>query len=273
MDTVFLWLSKIVWYLISPSSILVLWTCAAIVAAAFNRMVLARKLLLWLTVPLLLVAMLPVGRWLFTPLEARIERPELPSKVDGIVVLSGAELGRISTYWQMPEFNGAVERQLAFMALAKRYPEAKLIFTGASGSLINGQYSQVDVAKRLYEQQGLDSSRIIYEDKARNTAENGRLSHDLVKPKPGERWILITSAWHMPRSIGVFCKLDWPMIPYPVDHRSLPDDQWLIELRLSDHLHSLDLAAKEYVGLLAYYISGKTSALMPQTCLDSHLQP
>ncbi len=268
MDTVFFWLSKLVWLLVSPSSVLVLLMLGGWILLLTNRYGPAKKCFSLLAVLMLAITTLPIGKWMLLPLELRfVTNPKLPEKVDGIVVLSGSEKALLSNYWQQEEFGGSAERNLAFMELARRYPQAKLVYTGGTGSLTNQQFKEADVAKSLYQRQGLDVSKILFETQARNTAENAKLSHQMINPRKGENWILITTAWHMPRSIGLFCQQQWPMLPYPVDHWTLPSGAFQLSWAFSEHLSNVNMATKEWLGLLAYYVTGKTPSLLPQHCL------
>jgi len=85
-----------------------------------------------------------------------------------------------------------------------------------------------------------------------------------VRPAAGERWLLVTSAFHMPRAIGCFRAVGFDVIPWPVDYRtSGPGDAWRLFPRASEGLRRVDLAAKEWAGLLAYYVTGRSTALLP----------
>ena len=77
-------------------------------------------------------------------------------------------------------------------------------FTAMSREMDPEDVKETMVARRFFAEMGLDSGRVIYEDRSRNTFENAVYTYDLVKPAPGEKWILITSAYHMARSVGVF---------------------------------------------------------------------
>lgn len=268
MESIFFLLSKLAWSVIAPDSlvlILVIFTWAMLWRGKIR---VVKWGLGFLSVFLVIVALFPVGQWLLYPLETRFQtNPELPKRLHGIIVLSGAAISPLSAYWKQVELGDGAERELAFLELAKRYPDAKLVFTGGSGNVVNQDYRDADVAKTLFEQQGLDVSRVIFERSSRNTFENAVLSKELVKPRSGEKWLLITSAFHMPRSVGIFCKAGWPIIPYPVDHRTSPDNIFKIEAGLADHLAGLMTGMKEWVGLLAYYVTGKTTALLPPGCL------
>jgi uncharacterized SAM-binding protein YcdF (DUF218 family) len=264
MDTLFFWISKLAWFVIAPDSLLLLLILCVCVLLWRKRYRPARWLLGVIVFVLLVVGLFPVGQWVFYPLESRFPaNPTLPESVTGIVVLGGAEDTLCSEIWKQVEVNGRVERLLSFLTLAKQYPQAKLVFTGGSGSLLDQEFKGASVAKMLFQEHGLDLSRLILEDQSRNTYENAVCSKTLVNPDPDETWILITTAWHMPRSVGIFREVGWPVIPYPVDHWTAPGNLLEIGFDLTGHLHNLKFATKEWVGLLSYYISGKTSALFP----------
>ena len=108
---------------------------------------------------------------------------------------------------------------LAAAALARRFPNARVVFSGGSANLISNDAREADFAGAIFESLGVDKSRLIMERESRNTQENAEFSKALVKPKEGERWVLVTSAFHMPRSVGLFRKAGFAVEPYPVDWR------------------------------------------------------
>ena len=267
MDTLFFLTSKIVWLLISPDSLLVLLILTTLVFLYIGKLKIAKMLLTVTSTLLIIVAFFPVGEWLLYPLESHFHtQPTLPEKVDGIIVLSGAEATELSHIWGQVELGAAAERDLSFLTLARQFPKAKLVFTGGTGSLSKQEYKAADVAKKLFEQQSFDVSRIIFERESRNSYENVIYSKKIVKPIKNENWILITTSWHMPRSVGIFCKAGWPVIPYPVDHQTNKDNLFRIDFNLSNNLLTLKTAIKEWLGLFAYYLSGKTTSFLPEQC-------
>ncbi|MDH5299645.1 MAG: YdcF family protein [Desulfobulbaceae bacterium] len=262
--SLFFYLSKLAWLLIAPDSLLLILVLLVWLLLWRGAWLAARKVLGFTALLLLAVALLPVGEWLFTPLETRFPaNPTLPGKVDGIIVLGGAEDAPRTALWGQVEVGDGCERHLAFLALARRYPGAKLVYTGGSGSMVQQEHREAEVARRLYGMTGFDASRVIFETSSRNTYENGVNSKALVKPRDGEQWILVTTAWHMPRAVGVFRKVGWPVIPFPVDHRTMPGRPFRIDLALAGHLDDLTVAAREWIGLAAYHLTGKSSALLP----------
>ena len=265
MNTLFFWTSKLVWLLLRPDSLFLILLVVALVLRKRKRPRAARWLLMSLSAVLLMTALLPVDEWLFYPLETRFQtNPPLPESVDGILCLGGGEDAKRSSLWEQVEVGESAERLISLLILAKRYPQAKLVFTGGSGSIFDQSSSGTTVAKRLFHDLGLDPSRLILESESRNTYENALYSKALVEPQEGETWILITTAWHMPRSVGVFRKQDWSVLPYPVDHWTQPGELMRVQFDLSGHLQNLQFGAKEWVGLLVYYVTGKTSALFPR---------
>lgn len=267
MDTLFFILSKIIWAIISPENWIFILILVSLVHLYMGKYRHAKIFLSTATVLIFIIALLPAGKWMLYPLETHFTtNPTLPEKVDGIIVLSGAEAAERSHIWQQVELGGAAERTLYFMALARQYPDAKLIFTGGTGSLTKQEYKGADVAKKLFAEQGFDTNKIIFERESRNTYENVIYSKKMIQPKKNENWIVITTSWHMPRSVGLFCKAGWPVIPYPVDHETNKDNPFTISFSFLSNLSSLKTAIKEWVGLVAYYFSGKTTSILPKQC-------
>jgi len=263
MDTVFFIASKIVWALLSPASLIVMLGVSAWIALAAGWQKLSRRLLAICALLLLVIGFLPVGEWAIAPLEKRfLTNPALPQSVDGIVVLGGFISPQLSQAWMQAELGGAADRLTNFLYLAELYPSAQLVFTGGSGSLSRQEQKEAEPARLLFDQLGLAERAIIYESASRNTQENVANTKILLNPAADQNWLLVTSAFHMPRAIGVFCEQQWPIQPYPVDHYSRTGDLLRIEFAFAAHLSVLNTALKEWLGLIAYRISGKTSQFL-----------
>ncbi len=208
----------------------------------------------------LAITLLPLGDLLLKPLESQFPaRPDLTS-VDGIIVLGGAEQTAAYRDWGGPQFNEAGERLIEGAMLAQRFPQAKLVFAGGSASVGREEDTTdpSEMVRDMWIALGIAPDRITLEQNSRNTAENARLTHDLVQPKPGETWVLVTSAFHMPRAYETFTRNGWDQITaWPVDFRS-GDLAGLRGIwRLDRNLLGVNLALKEYLGTLAYRITGK----------------
>jgi len=258
MESLFYWLSKLIWLIVSPDSLLIFFFGVVFFLLWRGKNVLAKKVLGIMLGLMLIVAALPVGEWLLYPLETKYpHNPELEG-IDGIIVLAGSEQHVHSKLWNQVMVGEAIERNLVFMMLARKNPDAKLVFTGGVGSMLQQDYKAADVAKRLFQEQGMDVSKIIFERESRNTWESALLSKNLVNPELGSNWILITTAWHMPRSIGIFCKVGWQVIPYPVDYSTQPGNQMRISWGFASNLNKLVTATKEWTGLMIYRLTGKS---------------
>lgn len=267
MDTLFFLTSKIVWLLISPDSLLLILVLSSLIFLYIGKQKIAKSILTITSGLLVIIAFLPIGEWLLYPLESHFKtNPALPEKVDGIIVLSGAEAAELSHIWKQVELGAAAERSLTFLTLARQFTTAKLVFTGGTGSLNKQEYKAADIAKQLFERQNFDVSKITFERESRNTYENVLYSKKIINPVKDENWILITTSWHMPRSVGIFCKADWPVIPYPVDHQTNKDNLFRINFDLLVNLSTLKTAQKEWLGLFAYYLTGKTTSFLPGKC-------
>lgn len=249
-------LSKLVWLVLQPSNLLLL---ILIVMALLKWQ---RLLLATLGLTLLAVA-LPVGAWLTQPLEERFTRPTtLPETVDGIIVLGGAQQPHITVRRGVLATNRAAERLIEAYGLARRHPEAQLVLSGGSGRLLTADILERKVDELFIDLVGLDPGRVVFEDDSRNSWENALFSRALLEPDPDETWLLVTSAAHMPRSVGIFRQLDWPVVPWPVDYRTSGAD-FELQIGMGERLDEIDHAAREWVGLVAYYLMGRTATLFP----------
>ncbi len=251
---------KLFWAVMAPGNLLLLLLLAGLFRATRSRRRSGLALAVLAALLLLMVAVLPVGQWAVAPLERRFPLPDVPARLDGIIVLGGAVEAEISRVHGEIALNDAAERITESLALAQRHPEAKLLLSGGEAALLPREGEQeADATRTLLVELGIAPERILVEDRSRSTFENAVLSRDLAQPKPGETWLLVTSAAHMPRAFGCFRHAGWQALPYPVDFRTgmRPD------FSLAGHLGLLDFAVKEWVGLVAYRLLGRTDALFP----------
>jgi uncharacterized SAM-binding protein YcdF (DUF218 family) len=236
---------------------------AILLATRFARA--GRRLVVTALVLLAISAFSPLGKFLLYPLEQRFP-PWDPGQgaPDGIIVLGGSIDADLSIAHDATIVRSAPDRIIAAAALAQRYPNARIIFSGGSSNLISNDAREADFAAVVFESLGISASRLIMERGSRNTQENAEFSRALAAPKPGERWLLVTSAFHMPRSVGVFRKAGFDVEPYPVDWRvGGRDDLFAFSNQAADGLGRADLAVREWVGLAAYRVTHKTNELLP----------
>lgn len=249
-------LSKLVWAVLTPGTLLLI-----VVAIAWlthrRHPRLSRGLLLLATIFLAALSLSPIGVWVLKPLESQFPAASINGQVvDGIIVLGGALEPEGTVRSGMPVLNDAAERLTTFVALARTYPKARLIFSGGSGDPLRPALREADQVKVLFASLGLEPERVIYERDSRNTYENALYSRQLAQPRPGERWLLVTSAWHMPRAVGCFEKAGWTVSPYPVDYRSNAQDRWAMFLP-DQQLDLLTTGMREWLGLVSYRLMGR----------------
>lgn len=262
----FFYLAKILWFVAQPSSVITLvMVGGAILARGQRHCRLGQRLLAGGLAAFLVCGFSPLAGWMITPLENRFARADLETgpPVTGIIVLGGAEDARWTPRREIAGLNEAAERFTEGVALALRLPQARLVFSGGSGALIPPELTEADTAERLFTALGIPRSRLTLEDRSRDTYENAVFTKRLLDPKPGERWLLVTSAWHMPRAIGCFRKAGFSVEAWPVDYRTSGKMSWAPEGAVQEGLRRMDFITREYVGLVMYFAFGRTSALLP----------
>jgi uncharacterized SAM-binding protein YcdF (DUF218 family) len=264
---VFFILAKVVWFLLQPSSLMLGAVIAGAILAFTAWRRLARGLLWGAIVALLICGLSPLGDHLIRPLEQRFSRPVLDQPgppIDGIIVLGGAEDGRAMDSPQLAALNEAAERYTEAVALARQLPGARLVFSGGSGALAAAEPPEAEAAARLFVALGISSERITLESKSRDTCENAAFTARLVNPQPSQRWLLVTSAAHMPRAVGCFRRARFVVEPWPVDYRAPRRVGLTLWHRsIPEGLRRIDAVMREYVGLAAYYLAGRTDTLFP----------
>ena len=237
---------------------------ALMIELALLGLLLRRRSVMALAIGLMVACMiLPVATWAGRPLENRFPAVvEPPEHVDGIILLGGAIDDLTSQDRQTATFNDAANRITTFVTLARRYPDARLVMAAGSGDLQQGHASEAPWALKQFADLNLDPSRVMSDANSRTTWENAVEVNRMVRPKPDETWVLLTSAVHMPRAVGVFRAAGWRVLPWPVGYRSRNQlDTWTPAL--SGGFATLDMAAHEWTGLLAYWLQGHSSALFP----------
>jgi len=258
--------SKIGGFLILPSNFLILLIIAGLLLGLLSRWGRTGSFLAWTGVLLLaFCAYSPAANWLILPLEERFPRPQIQSEYDGIIVLGGAvdtvvTGGRGDTALTM-----SAERITITARLAKLLPGAKIVHTGGQGLIVSSQATEAEGAARLLEDFGISPDRVILEDASLNTWQNAVYAKRLVAPQQGQKWLLVTSAYHMPRAMGVFEQAGWTGITaYPVDYRTRgQEDSGLGFDGASKGLRRFDIAFREWIGLFVYGALGRSTSFFP----------
>lgn len=224
------------WFLIAQLvAVWCLWT---------NRWKPARWILTLSVIAFIAVFHAPLGGVLIRPLEQAYSAPLLPQRIDGIVMLGGSESDGLTKAYGRAIFGDDSERATELLALARRYPEARLVFTGDSG--------EADVFKVFLASQGHALDTVTLEIDSGNTYDSAVHTYQLLRPAPGQVWVLVTSAYHMPRAWGAFRKAGWDIVPYPVAHRALP------QFGGGDaNPGTFSTAVREWLAIAAYRILGR----------------
>jgi uncharacterized SAM-binding protein YcdF (DUF218 family) len=202
---------------------------------------------------------------MLNPLEERFQRTAaLPGHVDGIVVLGGGFEGAINLVRGGYELNSGGDRFVETAILARKFPQAKILVSGGSGAMMLDGEGDADTAVRFLAALGIARERLILENQSRNTEENVMFSYRLANPRPGQTWLLVTSAFHMPRAVGLFRKAGFSVIAWPADYRTSGEEGiGLFRDNASDSLQNTTMGVREWLGLIAYRLSGKIDQLLP----------
>lgn len=254
---------KIVEMLLSPLELALVALSVALLLLWRGRIRAGRRILAGTVTLLLVLAVLPWSDWLLRPLETRFPmQTDLPSHVDGIVVLGGSIDPVRSQERDRPAITDAPERLTALVELARRYPAARVVFSGGSGDFARQDVKEAHYTAMLLANLGVPEGRVLYENQSRNTRENAEFAKPLAAPQDDEAWLLVTSARHMPRSVGAFRAAGWEVIPYPVDYlTSAASSGW--GFRLGRNNAALRTAFHEWAGLVYYRLRGWSDSWYP----------
>jgi uncharacterized SAM-binding protein YcdF (DUF218 family) len=262
---VFFLLSKTLGTMLLPVNFLISAGVLGAILLTTRYAVLGRRVLATSAVLLALCGFSPVGKLLILPLEQRFP-PWDPSRgaPDGIVVLGGGIEPDLSAAHGRPILDHAGDRLVAAAELARQYPNARIVYSGGNANLVGDDSAkEADYALSMLEDLGVAKARLTAERLSRNTVENAEFVKKVANPKEGERWLLVTSAFHMPRSIGLFRRAGFKVEAYPVDWRASPSKALSLSSVAMNGLERTEVAMREWIGLTAYRLTGKTDDFLP----------
>ena len=262
----FFYMAKIGWFLLQPSNAILFLLLFGLIFMVVRWRRLGRFCLVVGVVALLLAGLSPLGNIAILPLEERFPRWEQGGGPEptGIVLLGGGIVGSISAARGQVSLNAAAERLTATAELALAFPDARIILSGGDAGIVIESVAESPLAAEFLVSLGIARDRIEIEDRSVDTYENAVFSYELAEPGEGERWLLVTSAYHIPRAMGVFDKVGFEVEPYPVDFRTRgAGDRGLPFHRVSEGLRRMDVAAREWVGLVVYRLVGRIDVMFP----------
>ena len=263
-STVLFYVSKTFWFVAQPLNLCLILLAFSLLMGWLGRYGAGGTLALLSFLILALSAWSSIGSLLLGPLEERFQRPAQPDDVAGIIVLGGGLEGAINLARGGYDLNSSGDRFLEAAVLARRYPAAKIVVSGGTGTVLIDGEGDADTARRLFAALGIPASRLILDPDSRNTYENVENIRKQVTPGRDETWLLVTSAFHMPRSVGLFRKAGFPVVPWPVDYRtSGREGIGIMRDNPTDSLAKTTMAVREWCGLIAYKFFGRIDSVFP----------
>ncbi len=256
--------TRIFWIVAQPVSLVALLLVLGLLLMALKRRRLAAASISVATLLLALCSFTSFPYVAIAPLESRFVRPPEPDRIDGIVVLGGgmdSGINRARGGW---ELNRSGDRFVETLRLAMRHPEARILIAGGGSALLSGQESEAEAGARFFIEFGIASERLILEGESRNTEENAVNAKAMAGARPGETWLLVTSAFHMPRSVGLFRRADFPVVPWPADYLAAGNEGFGLKLdEIAENLATSSIALREWVGLAGYWLTGRIDEPLP----------
>jgi uncharacterized SAM-binding protein YcdF (DUF218 family) len=258
----FFYLSKIVWFLAQPSNLLIVLFAVGIYLYWRGRKQAGARTVFGAALIYAIGGLSPLGNMLIVPLEQENVRGagEAMEAPQGFIILGGAVDTVVASTRDEVSLTEAAERLTGAVVLARRFPQAKIVFSGGDGALAYRGLTEAEAVRRFFMEMGIDLSRVIFEDRSRTTYENALFTKEALGPRPGEHWLLVTSAFHMPRALRVFRAAGFEVIPWPVDYRTRGyQDLTRLPPRSSEGWRRIDLAVKEWIGLVVYWLTGRSA--------------
>lgn len=254
-------LSKIFWIIFAPLNLVFLLILGGGLLAVFYKKP-GRSLMILGIFCFTVIGVMPIGKNLLVLLEGQYERPaRMPDRLAGIIILGGSFDATVGEARSVYALNENAERVIDGLTLADDYPNALLVFSGGNGNLVDNDRSETQDVELFLKNIGYPMDRVILEGESRNTYENLRKTRNLLIPQPEEKWLLVTSAYHMPRAAGVVKALGWQaMKAWPTDYRTDGIIKWTPSFDILGNFYDFHIAVRELCGLVAYNFTGKTTS-------------
>lgn len=257
-------LTRVFWLAVQPVSLMLLLFGLALLLSFRKGRSWSRVLLFVGLLLLFVTGFTTFGYALITPLEARFVRPAEPAHIDGIVVLGGGMDGEVNSVRHGWELNESGDRMVEALRLALLHPEARVVIAAGPAVALSPQEPEADAGRRFLTAFGIAPDRLLLDDKSRNTEENAQFAKALAAPAPGQVWLLVTSAYHMPRAVGLFRKAGFEVIPWPADYLASGAEGLRLKPDQSpQNIVVSSTALREWTGLVGYWLTGKIDSPFP----------
>jgi uncharacterized SAM-binding protein YcdF (DUF218 family) len=253
------YMAKVANYLLEPLYILSFFLLILIFLLLFTNF---KKLTIFFAKFLLILFLFfgytPFSNFLLNKIEDYIKPSKYPAQqLTGVIILGGSfDLELVSKERNEILLNSAAERLTKALEIYRKNPRLLILFSGASNKIKPIGWSESDMAKKFFLEQGVRSENLIFENKSRNTFENISYSKDIIKNNKGT-WGLITSASHIPRSYFAFKKQGLVLEPISTDYRTGASSIFWINFDIKKGLENWNVILHEVVGISYYKITGK----------------
>jgi uncharacterized SAM-binding protein YcdF (DUF218 family) len=256
-DLVF-WLPKLLDIIERPLDWVLFLLIASLLLAWRRRARAARRTMVAATLLLAFVGVVAVPQVILQQLEdAYPPTARSPAEFEGLLVPGGGLDGGQRPFERgQTSLNEAAERVTIAVALARRFPHLKVVLTGYGGVGEPAQLSEAAGTKKFFEEQGVSTAHLLVEPSARNTAENAENARALPGVDPSKPWLLVTSAWSMPRALLAFRKAGWNVEPFPVDYRTGTTISYFV-YSIADGSAAWSRALHELLGMGWYWVTGR----------------
>ena len=255
-------LSKLAWLILEPFNFLLLLMVSGLILYRVAHVRSGILIVIFSLLTMLIVSIFPIGHYLLAQLEDRFPKPEvIDAEITGIIVLGGFVDGELYERDKWSGLESGIARLMGGAQLSHRFKKARVIFTGGPPISNKDGRSESEVAEDVFKALGVDMSRVSFERNSRNTAENAAFSKQIANPQKGDHWLLVTSAYHMPRAVGSFRSAGFAVGAYPVDF--IANKKWPPHGSGTKGLVVLGYAVHEFLGLMAYRLNGMTSEWFP----------
>ncbi len=223
----------------------------------FHRKTWGKRFLVTSCLGFIFFGVVPIGLWTIEQLENHFPKIQtIPPDAKGMILLGGSFDKMTTLARGETAYNLAGGRFIQFIEFAKEHPQLQLVFTGTP--------FEVETAKKEFKALGLDPNAVVFEGNSKDTKENAAKTAALIKPKPDEKWILITSAYHMPRSVGLFRKAGFNVIPFPLDYHAPGKYEPWFFIGLTLNLSAWQASSREWLGMVINYLMGRSSEVYPR---------
>lgn len=258
-------LSKLFWVFVQPLSLAFLLALAAALLIAIGWRKTACLSAFLAALVLFVTLYTSTGTVALQMLEARYARAAEPTGLACVIVLGGAFDNETNTARGGIELNQAADRFIETLRLARDHPQSRILISGGDGSISGAYEGEAQAAARFFSAFGISPDRLIGENTSRTTYENSRNAAGLLKAEQLDNCLLITSAFHMTRAVGLFRKAGIGVIAWPTDYRTSGIAKWSLDFtQPSLNVQLATTAAREWLSLTAYYLSGRIDSIFPE---------